>query len=232
MFQAEADNITRPLHIDLRNMSRLTSIFHFTPYVKGNCVAHMMYHFLGERVFLSSIRRYVREYQYRNADQEDLWSAFQVEIDRASVGLPASSRPRMKDVMRTWTYHAGFPILRVRQNRETGAIELTQVRLDTYRADRFFRRMLFHLATASCTTNYLLEGMRVLIIVMRAMRTRKTRSPRVVLPREEIIRSALRSPRFYSVDYYINYYLADSSEIDPFFYSNFTELDLLSRPFC
>lgn len=119
--------MAHPLHIDLEKLSGLTGIFDLTSYVKGNCMVHMIYHFLGERIFLSSVSHYMRTYHYRNADQEDLWSAFQVEIDGAKE-LPASSGLRMKDIMRTWTYQAGFPVLRVQQNRETGAIELTQVR--------------------------------------------------------------------------------------------------------
>lgn len=162
MFQREADETAHPLHIDLRNTSVLLSVFDFTSYVKGNCMAHMIYHFLGERIFLSSMRRYMRTYYYRSADQEDLWSAFQVEIDEAYAGLPTSSRLRMKDVMRTWTYQAGFPVLRVRQNRETGAIELTQVRPDAYHIDRF-STVFFHLATSY--NELFSRGMRTLIIV-------------------------------------------------------------------
>ncbi|XP_011881997.1 PREDICTED: thyrotropin-releasing hormone-degrading ectoenzyme-like [Vollenhovia emeryi] len=131
VFDSDADEAAHPLHIDLGKLSGLTGIFDLTSYVKGNCMAHMIYHFLGERIFLSSVRHYMRTYHYRNADQEDLWSAFQVEIDEAK-GLPASSGPRMKDVMRTWTYQAGFPVLRVQQNRETGAIELMQDRFYHY----------------------------------------------------------------------------------------------------
>ncbi|XP_025986854.2 thyrotropin-releasing hormone-degrading ectoenzyme isoform X2 [Solenopsis invicta] len=130
VFDSDTDEAAHPLHIDLRKLSKLTDVFDLTSYVKGNCMAHMIYHFLGERLFLSSVRQYMCMYQYRNADQEDLWSAFQVKLDEAN-GLPASSELRMKDVMQTWTYQAGFPVLRVQQNRKTGAIELTQ--------DRFYR---------------------------------------------------------------------------------------------
>nr|XP_012234185.1 PREDICTED: thyrotropin-releasing hormone-degrading ectoenzyme-like [Linepithema humile] len=131
VLDSDADETAHPLHIDLRKLNGLSSVFDWTPYVKGNCMAHMIYHFLGERIFLSSVRRYIRTYHYRSADQEDLWSIFQMQIDRAH-GLPAFSELRMKDIMRTWTYQAGFPILNVRQNRETGAIELTQDRFYHY----------------------------------------------------------------------------------------------------
>ncbi|XP_018367956.1 PREDICTED: thyrotropin-releasing hormone-degrading ectoenzyme-like isoform X1 [Trachymyrmex cornetzi] len=131
VFDNDAGEAAHPLHIDLRKINRLTGVFDLTSYVKGNCVTHMIYHFLGERIFLSSVRHYMRTYHYRNADQEDLWSAFQMEIDEAN-GLPASSGLRMKDIMRTWTYQAGLPVLHVQQNRETGAIELTQDRFYHY----------------------------------------------------------------------------------------------------
>ncbi|KYM99046.1 Thyrotropin-releasing hormone-degrading ectoenzyme [Cyphomyrmex costatus] len=131
VFDSDADEAAHPLHIDLKKVSRLTGVFDLTSYVKGNCVTRMIYHFLGERIFLSSVRHYMHTYHYRNADQEDLWSAFQMEIDGAN-GLPASPELRMKDVMRTWTYQAGLPVLHVQQNRETGAIELTQDRFYHY----------------------------------------------------------------------------------------------------
>ncbi|XP_011707487.1 PREDICTED: thyrotropin-releasing hormone-degrading ectoenzyme-like isoform X2 [Wasmannia auropunctata] len=135
VFDTDAGEAAHPLHIDLGKLNGLTGIFDSTSrvisYIKGNCVTHMIYHFLGERIFFSSVRHYMRMYHYRNADQEDLWSAFQVEIDGAN-GLPASSGLRMKDVMRTWTYQAGLPVLHVQQNRETGAIELTQDRFYHY----------------------------------------------------------------------------------------------------
>lgn len=141
IFHEDAIETAHPLHIDLREMSGLTDVFDLTSYVKGNCVVHMIYHFLGERIFLASVRRYMRTYYYRSADQEDLWSVFQVEVDGASDGLLASSGLRMKDVMRTWTHQAGFPVLRVRQNRETGAIELTQVRALPDRLSPIFKRV-------------------------------------------------------------------------------------------
>ncbi|XP_012061187.1 PREDICTED: thyrotropin-releasing hormone-degrading ectoenzyme-like [Atta cephalotes] len=131
VFDNDAGEAAHPLHIDLRKMNKLTGVFDLTSYVKGNCMTHMIYHFLGERIFLSSVRHYMRTYHYRNADQEDLWSAFQMEIDEAN-GLPASSGLRMKDIMRTWTYQAGLPVLHVQQNRETGAIELMQDRFYHY----------------------------------------------------------------------------------------------------
>ncbi|XP_071636854.1 thyrotropin-releasing hormone-degrading ectoenzyme-like [Temnothorax longispinosus] len=151
VFNSDAGEAAHPLHIDLRKLSDLTDIFDTTSYVKGNCMAHMIYHFLGERIFLASVRHYMRMYHYRNADQEDLWSVFQVEIDGAK-GLPVSPGLRMKDVMRTWTYQAGFPVLRVQQNRETGAIELTQDRFYHYGLNRTSEE-LWHIPLTWTTEN-------------------------------------------------------------------------------
>jgi aminopeptidase N len=136
VFDSDADETAHPLHIDMRHLSELAGVFDLTSYVKGNCMARMIYHFLGERIFLSSVRRYMRTYYYRSADQEDLWSAFQAEID-GNRDLPVSSGLSMKDIMRTWTHQAGLPVLRVRQEHETGAVELTQVR------PRFRDRIIF-----------------------------------------------------------------------------------------
>lgn len=148
MFDNDAHEAAHSLHIDLRKLSKLMNIFDFTSYTKGNCMVHMIYHFLGERIFFSSVRYYMRTYGYRNADQEDLWSAFQAEIDGAK-GLLAFSELHMKDIMRTWTYQAGLPVLHVQQNRKTGAIELTQVRRCLSQIDLAFLHLV------STTTNYL-----------------------------------------------------------------------------
>lgn len=159
VFDSDADETAHPLHIDLRELSKLADVFDLTSYVKGNCMAYMIYHFLGERIFLSSVRRYVHTYRYRSANQTDLWSAFQAEIDGAN-GLPASSGLRMKDVMRTWTYQAGFPVLHVRQNRKTGAIELTQVRL-MFIADRSTQACFFISLPCFVDDKLFIDGMRL-----------------------------------------------------------------------
>lgn len=169
VFDNDVDEAAHPLRIDLRKLSGLLDIFDFTSYSKGNCMVYMIYHFLGERIFFSSVRNYVRMYHYRNADEEDLWSAFQAEIDgaKASPGLP------MKDIMRTWTYQAGFPVLHVQQNQETGAIELTQVRRCLSQIDlqaRFFilfrRRQIIYRWNAFMTI--------LIIVVLLTRREKRT----------------------------------------------------------
>ncbi|XP_020279777.1 thyrotropin-releasing hormone-degrading ectoenzyme-like isoform X2 [Pseudomyrmex gracilis] len=152
VFNSDADQTAHPLHIDLRKLSGLVDVFDLTSYVKGNCMARMIYHFLGERIFFESVRRYIRTYYYRSADQEDLWSAFQAEIDRRTGGLPVSPRLDMSDVMKTWTYQAGFPVLHVQQNRETGVIELKQDRFYYYGLNSMSKE-LWHIPLTWTTEN-------------------------------------------------------------------------------
>jgi len=187
VFDNDVDKTAQPLHIDLRKLTGLSDVFNWTPYVKGNCMVHMIYHFLGERIFLSSVRRYIRTYHYRSADQEDLWSIFQMQIDRAHE-VPALSKLRMKDIMRTWTCQAGFPILNVRRNRETGAIELTQVRREVYHR-LISSGVVFHLI--SSTTNYLSMQYIFTIILIIVTLFKVTRGKKVVVLLYKLILYAL-----------------------------------------
>ncbi|XP_043492833.1 aminopeptidase Q-like [Polistes fuscatus] len=130
MFKKEEKENAHPLYLNLSiTGNELCDIFDTTPYVKGNCLVNMIFHFLGESIFFSSIKKYIRTYYYRAADQNDLWDIFQEEIELSKLFNNFS----IKNIMKGWTDQAGFPVVHVIRNNETGLVELMQERF--YRLD-------------------------------------------------------------------------------------------------
>ncbi|KAK2586530.1 hypothetical protein KPH14_011422 [Odynerus spinipes] len=144
MFERESTETAHPLHLNLTTRNNLKGVFDSTPYVKGNCLINMIYHFLGESTFFSSIRRYISTYHYRSANEDDLWDIFQQEITSTNA-LPKELS--MGSIMKTWTHQAGFPVVHVIRNNETGLVELTQ--------ERFYRHGLNGTTIAATTTGEL-----------------------------------------------------------------------------
>ncbi|KAI4487822.1 hypothetical protein M0802_011782 [Mischocyttarus mexicanus] len=126
MFEKEEKVNAHPLYFNLSITEKpLRDAFDTTANVKGNCLVNMIYHFIGESIFVSSIKKYIRGYYYRSADQNDLWDIFQHEIELSKSPLKNFS---MKSIMKGWTNQAGFPVVHVIRNNETGFVELMQER--------------------------------------------------------------------------------------------------------
>lgn len=60
---------------------------------------------------------------YGNANQDDLWAALQAQATQEGVSLPAT----VKDIMDTWTYKMGYPVITVTRDYQTGDAFVTQV---------------------------------------------------------------------------------------------------------
>ncbi|XP_012259227.2 aminopeptidase N-like isoform X2 [Athalia rosae] len=123
VLEIDALKSSHPISVTLNRTDQITQIFDAISYTKGCSIIHMMYHFLGADVFQSGIRRYLRTYAYQNAEQDDLWEALTLEAH--------SHRSMMEDVtvktvMDTWTLQAGYPILHVNRNSNTGTITVYQ----------------------------------------------------------------------------------------------------------
>ena len=71
-------------------------------YQKGGSVLKMLESYLGPETFRDGIRRYLRDHAYSNTVTTDLWSA-----------LEAVSGEPVGQIMDTWIYQGGHPIVRV-----------------------------------------------------------------------------------------------------------------------
>lgn len=63
--------------------------------------------------------------QFRNADQNDLWTAFTEAANDTST-LP--EHITIADLMKTWTLQSGYPVINVTRNYANGTATVTQVK--------------------------------------------------------------------------------------------------------
>lgn len=79
----------------------------------------MLYHYLTEPVFKDGLRRYLKKFQYSNAETQDLWECFS-----------EASGQDISKIMSTWTKQMGFPIIKAEQmiDGEKRILKLSQSR--------------------------------------------------------------------------------------------------------
>ncbi|KAM5300387.1 aminopeptidase Q [Ctenodactylus gundi] len=98
--------------------SEINELFDLFTYNKGASVARMLSSFLTERLFVNALKSYLETFSYSNAEQDDLWSHFQMAIDgQSEILLPAT----VKSIMDSWTHQGGFPVITL--NVSTGIMK-------------------------------------------------------------------------------------------------------------
>jgi aminopeptidase N len=89
-------------------------------YSKGQAILRMFEAYLGQDVFRSGIRSYIKAQAFSNATTADLWN-----------GLSLASGKNVGEIAAGWTEQAGFPLVGVAAHCDTGGartITLTQKR--------------------------------------------------------------------------------------------------------
>ena len=106
---------TRPVEFEVRSPAEANEMFDALTYGKGSAVLRMIEQYLGEETFREGVGNYLRTHAYGNTDTADLWAS----LDQAS-GQPVGQ------VMDTWIYQGGYPLVEV---TDTGqGVEITQRR--------------------------------------------------------------------------------------------------------
>lgn len=96
---------THPIDVKVKSPVEIREIFDAISYDKGGCVLRMLEHFVGEPNFRKGLRQYLKDFQYRNATGQELWSA----IGRAS-NMP------VKSMVNSWLTQPGFPLLDIKRD--------------------------------------------------------------------------------------------------------------------
>ena len=93
---------TRPIEFAVRTPADAQSMLDAITYRKGATVLRMLEQYLGAEVYRDGIRAYLRAHAYANTTTSDLWDA-----------LEAVSGEPVGDVMATWIYQGGHPMVRL-----------------------------------------------------------------------------------------------------------------------
>jgi puromycin-sensitive aminopeptidase len=110
---------SHPIEVHIDNPNELDEIYDSITYAKSNSVIRMLYHYLTEPVFQDGLRRYLKKFQYSNAETPDLWDCFS-----------EASGQDIAKIMSTWTKQMGFPIVKAEQkiDGEKRILKLSQNR--------------------------------------------------------------------------------------------------------
>ncbi|XP_055586170.1 aminopeptidase N-like isoform X2 [Uranotaenia lowii] len=109
-FETDSLRNSHPISFPVRHGSDIRRIFDPITYSKGAALIRMMSSFLGPDAFKAGIVEYLKEYQYSNAEQEDLWEIL-TKQGHSHGTLPETLE--VKDIMDTWTLQAGYPVITV-----------------------------------------------------------------------------------------------------------------------
>ena len=81
-----------------------------------------MDHFLTRDVFRGGLNKYLTNFTYQNAVQDDLWAFLNAEAASLNVSIAAT----VKEIMDTWTLQTGYPV--VNAERKGHEVLVEQVR--------------------------------------------------------------------------------------------------------
>jgi puromycin-sensitive aminopeptidase len=111
---------TRPIEFPVNNPEEARQMFDVLTYEKGCAILRMLELFLGEETFRHGIVNYLAKHQYDNADTADLWEAIEEVV-------PAfSEKVTVTQLMNTWVFQPGYPLITVGESPVTGSVTFSQ----------------------------------------------------------------------------------------------------------
>lgn len=72
---------------------------------------------------------YITFRKYEPVEPSDLYQRLQEEVDRANKGVDLLNDLKVKDILTTWDSQAGYPVVEIVRNYDSGSLVLTQVNL-------------------------------------------------------------------------------------------------------
>ncbi|XP_022081852.1 aminopeptidase Ey-like isoform X2 [Acanthaster planci] len=123
-MEIDAKTTSRPVISKVHQEDDLINVFHFIAYMKGSSLVRMANHFVGQDTFLKGLKAYLRELQYRNAENSDMWYHMNEAImeDRVDLGDGITD---IATVMDTWTNQMGFPVVTITRTYSGEANKIT-----------------------------------------------------------------------------------------------------------
>jgi puromycin-sensitive aminopeptidase len=108
---------TRPVEYTVKSPEDARGMFDVLTYEKGASVLRMLEQYLGAEKFRIGIGLYLRKHQFANTETGDLWDA-----------LAESSHEPVRNVMDSWIFQPGYPMVHVAHSADGRGIKLRQRR--------------------------------------------------------------------------------------------------------
>lgn len=133
VFDIDSYRTSHPVSVPIGNPNEISQIFDGISYSKGSCLIRMMHTFLGEKAFREGVSNYLKEHEYHNAEQVNLWDSLSNAAQKLK-SLPENLN--LRKVMDSWTKQTGYPVINVTRYYDNHTAVLTQER---FLADRMKR---------------------------------------------------------------------------------------------
>lgn len=106
---------THPIEVPIHHPDEIRTIFDLISYEKGASVILMLENYLGHEDFKKGIRKYLKDYAYKNTLTDDLWGS-----------ISKATGADVKGLMDRWLKQPGYPIINAELNGQE--VTLTQNR--------------------------------------------------------------------------------------------------------
>ena len=101
-FELDSLESSHPIEVTVGHPSEINQIFDSISYCKGSAIIRMLNSYMGSADFVKGLQLYLKKYQYKNAQTNDLWQ----ELDN-------SSNKPISRIACNWTKMAGYPLIQV-----------------------------------------------------------------------------------------------------------------------
>jgi puromycin-sensitive aminopeptidase len=114
-FEVDALSSTRSVEYEVHSPADCEGMFDVLTYQKGGALLRMLEQHLGVEEFRTGVNHYLNLHSYANTETADLWDA-----------LEATSGAPVRQMMDSWIWQPGFPLIHARQ--EGAVLHLAQTR--------------------------------------------------------------------------------------------------------
>jgi puromycin-sensitive aminopeptidase len=116
-FDTDSLAATRPIEYEVITAADAEGMFDVLTYEKGASVVRMLQQYLGEDRFQAGIRQYLRAHAHASTETTDLWDA-----------IEAASDEPVRQMMDSWIYRPGHPVVRIEASADGRRLTLSQRR--------------------------------------------------------------------------------------------------------
>ncbi len=124
---------TRPIEFEVKHPDECRGMFDVLTYEKGASVLRMLEQYIGVDVFQKGISIYLNRHKFANTETHDLWHALE-EASKLPVG----------ELMESWIFQKGYPMISVKLSSNGKTLELSQQRF-FYLQDNQEKNQVFHI---------------------------------------------------------------------------------------
>ncbi|XP_049870005.1 aminopeptidase N-like isoform X2 [Pectinophora gossypiella] len=122
LLRTDALKNTSPVSRQVVDASEISQKFDEISYTKGANLIRMLNNTMSEELFHKGLVNYLNRWKYMNAEENDLWAAMSSVV----ASDPVLKGRSLVDFMNSWTRQAGYPVVNVKRNYESGNVHFEQ----------------------------------------------------------------------------------------------------------